>query len=281
MTEIPSPKSQIPNSNWRAAARVLDLSLGQMLWSRRTIFMALIVCAPILLAIVARIVQEAGIAPLRVNGTRVGGTGLFGMMIWIFYLRFIVPVLGVFYGTGMIADEVEEKTITYLFTRPVRRGAVLLGKFMAYLACTVFVVLPSVMVVYFLLVPFAEVPRTFLALLLDLGILALGLACYGALFGLVGAWLKRPVLVGLAFAFGWEQVALLIPGYLKRFTIAHYLQALVPHAAPANETVSLFQAILNDTPPAAVSVFWLFFALAGSLILAARVVERREYVLEQ
>ena len=66
------------------------------------------------------------------------------MMIWLLYIRFIVPVLGVFYGTSLIADEVDDKTITYLFTRPIPRGAVLLGKYLAYLACTVLLVLPSV-----------------------------------------------------------------------------------------------------------------------------------------
>ena len=66
-----------------------------------------------------------------------------------------MPVLGVFYGTSLIADEVEDKTITYLFTRPIPRGAVLVGKYLAYLACTVFVVLPSVMLVYLLVVPIA------------------------------------------------------------------------------------------------------------------------------
>ncbi len=59
---------------------------------------------------------------------------MFGLMIWVFYLRFIVPVLGVFYGTSLMADEVEDKTITYLFTRPIPRGAVLVGKYLAYLA---------------------------------------------------------------------------------------------------------------------------------------------------
>jgi hypothetical protein len=29
------------------------------------------------------------------------------------------------------------------------------------------------------------------------------------------------------------------------------------------------------------ALFWLFFAIAASLFLAARTVERREYVLEQ
>ena len=81
------------------------------------------------------------------------GPAIFGLMIWMFYLRFIVPVLGVFYGTSLMADEVEDKTITYLFTRPIRRGAVLVGKYLAYLACTVFVVLPSVVLVYLLIVP--------------------------------------------------------------------------------------------------------------------------------
>ena len=89
----------------------------------------------------------------RVNGAQVGGPAIFGMMIWLLYIRFIVPVLGVFYGTSLIADEVDDKTITYLFTRPIPRGAVLLGKYLAYLVCTVLLVLPSVMLVYFLIVP--------------------------------------------------------------------------------------------------------------------------------
>lgn len=264
-----------------AAARVFDLSLGEMLWSRRTIFMALVVSAPVLLAVVARLVEASGIAPLRINGVRVGGAAVFGMMIWVLFLRFIVPVLGVFYGASLIADEVEDKTITYLFTRPIPRGAVLIGKYLAYLVCTSLVVLPSVMIVYFLLVPFAAVPASFGALLKDLGILALGLSAYGAVFALIGVVLKRPLVIGLVFALGWEQVAMLAPGYLKRFTVAYYLQALVPHAMPSDGVVSLLQSVFRDTPSPAASLFWLFAILVASLALAARIIERREYVLEQ
>lgn len=264
-----------------AAARVFDLSLGEMLWSRRTIFMALVVGAPIVLAMVARLVDASGIAPLRINGVRVSGTAVFGMMIWIMFLRFIVPVLGVFYGTALIADEVEDRTITYLFTRPVPRGAVLVGKYLAYLVCATLVVLPSVMIVFFLLVPFTEIGAAFGALLKDLGILGLGLAVYGAVFALAGVVLKRPLVSGLVFALGWEQVAMLAPGYLKRFTVAYYLQALVPHAMPSDGVVSLLQTVFRDVPPPAVSLLWLFFALAAALALAVRTIERREYVLEQ
>jgi ABC-2 type transport system permease protein len=264
-----------------AAARVFDLSIGDMLWSRRTIFMALVVAGPVFLAIVARVVQAGGIAPLRVNGVQVGGTAIFGMMIWVLFLRFIVPVLGVFYGTSLVADEVEDKTITYLFTRPIPRGAVLLGKYLAYLVCTTLVVLPSVMIVYFLIVPLDQVAGSFGALVKDLGILALGLAVYGAVFALIGAVLKRPLVIGLIFAFGWEQVALLMPGYLRQFTVAYYVQALVPHAMPSDGVVSLLQSVLRDVPSPAVSLACLGLTLAVSLGLAMRAIERREYVLEQ
>ncbi len=264
-----------------SVARIFDLSLGQMLWSRRTIFLALIVGGPVLLAIVARVVDASGVAPLRVNGVRVGGAGIFGMMIWVLFLRFIVPVLGVFYGTALIADEVEDKTLTYLFARPIQRGAVLIGKYAAYLVCTALVVLPSVVIVYFLLVPFSEIGASFVPLVMDLGILGIGLAVYGALFALIGALLKRPLLVGLVFAFGWEQVALLVPGYLRQFTVAYYLQALVPHAMPADGAISLLESVFREVPSPWTSLFWLVFALVASLYFAARTVERREYVLEQ
>ncbi len=268
-------------SVFRGAARVFDLSLGQMLWSRRTIFMVLVLASPIMLAITARIVDASGIAPLRVNGVRVGGAAIFGMMIWVLFLRFIVPVLGVFYGTALIADEVEDKTITYLFTRPIRRAAVVIGKYLSYLVCTTLVVLPSVVIVYFLVVPFSELPGTFQSFVIDLGILALGLAAYGALFALVGAVMKRPLVAGLVFAFGWEQVALAMPGYLRRFTLAYYLQGLVPHAMPSDGVVSLLQAVFTDRPAALTCMICLVFATIVALVLACRVVERREYVLEQ
>ena len=264
-----------------AAMRVFELSLGEMLWSRRTVFMGLLVGAPVIVSLIIRLVDASGIAPLRVNGARVGGTVIFGMMIWLLFIRFVVPVLGVFYGTALVADEVEDKTITYLFTRPVPRGAILLGKYLAYLVCTTLVVLPSVMVVYFLLVPFNEIAGSFPQLLGDLGILAIGLAVYGALFALVGALLKRPVLIGMVFIFGFEQVAMLVPGYLRRFTVAYYLQSLVPHAMPSEGVVSLLQAVFRETPPMATSLISLFVVLVASLMLAARTIERREYILEQ
>src|ERR1019366_8644264 len=90
-----------------SALRVFDLSLGQMLWSRRSVFLALLVGGPVVLAVAIRVIvmMEPDSLP-RVNGALVGGSSLFGMMMWLLYIRFVIPVLGVFYGTALIADEV-------------------------------------------------------------------------------------------------------------------------------------------------------------------------------
>src|SRR5512139_647899 len=91
-----------------AAMRVFDLSLGQMLWSRRTIFLGLIVGSPLALGVLFRVLEMMGITGgVRIEGASVAGPTVFGGMIWLLYLRFIVPVLGVFYGTALIADEVD------------------------------------------------------------------------------------------------------------------------------------------------------------------------------
>lgn len=268
----------------RSAFRVFDLSLGQMLWSRRSVFLAVLVGGPVALAAtiyLATTLQLSGLP--RINGARVSGAALFGMMIWLLYIRFIVPVLGIFYGTSLIADEIDDKTITYLFVRPIPRAAVLVGKYLSYLACTILLILPSVIIVYFLVVPIGggRIGAEFPALLADLGMLAVGLTAYGAVFAFVGSRMKRPLVVGLVYAFGWEPGVLLFPGYLKRATVAYYLQALVPHAMPQDSAINVLMQIFQEVPTVATSLICLTAISLAGLWLAGRAVETREYILEQ
>jgi ABC-type transport system involved in multi-copper enzyme maturation permease subunit len=267
-----------------ATLRVFELSLGHMLWSRRSIFLAVLVAGPVLLAVMIRLIVAIEPRALpRVNGAALGGPMLFGLMIWLIYIRFVVPVLGVFYGTSLIADEVEDKTITYLLTRPIPRPSVLWGKYLAYLACTLLLVLPSATIVYFLIVPLGRgsVGAEFPTLLADLGMLAAGLAAYGAVFAFIGARFKRPLVMGLVFALGWEPVILVFPGYLKRLTVAYYLQALVPHSMPAESAVSSLLQAFVEVPTLVSSLTGLALITLGALWFAGNTVDRREYVLDQ
>ena len=278
-----SPSTRRP-SYAASVLRIFDLSLGEMLWSRRSAFLGLLVGGPVMLALISRIVwMMVPGESFRINGESVSGAGTFGLMIWLLYVRFIVPILGVFYGTALIADEVDDRTITYLFTRPIPRGAVLAGKYLAYLACTVLLILPSVVIVFFVMVPMggSGVASAFPSLLGDLGMLAAGLAAYGAVFAWVGARIRRPLVAGLVFVLGWEPGVLLFPGYLKRLTVAYYLQALVPHAMPQDSAISLLMQAFTEVPAVVVSLSALLVLTLGALWAAARTVESREYVLEQ
>jgi len=277
------PLRQAP-SYPRSVLRIFDLSLGDMLWSRRSLFLALLVGGPVVLAAVSRLVwMLSASAALRVNGEAVSGGGVFGLMIWLLYVRFIVPILGVFYGTALIADEVDDRTLTYLFTRPIPRGAVLLGKYLAYVVCTVLLILPSVTIVFLLMVPLGggSLAALFPSLLEDLAMLAVGLAAYGAVFALVGASVRRPLVAGLVFVMGWEPAMLMFPGYLKHLTVAYYLQALVPHAMPQDSSLSAVLQVFTAVPAVPSSLAALAGLTLAALWAGTRTVESREYVLEQ
>src|SRR5262249_9322867 len=127
----------------------------------------------------------------------------------------------------------------------------------------------------------STIAGAFPSLLTDLAMLALGLIAYGAVFALVGTRLKRPLIVGLVFAFGWEPAVLLLPRYLKRLTVPCYLQATVNHEMPQDSAASVLLTLFHEVPSVAMSLLGLAVIVAVSLWFAGRAVENREYVLEQ
>ena len=87
--------------------------------------------------------------------------------------------------------------------------------------------------------------------------------------------------MGLLFALGWEPTVLLAPGYLKRLTVAYYLQALVRHDMPQEGLRGALLQVFREVPPLSTSLIGLAVIVGVGLWLAGRTVERREYVLEQ
>jgi ABC-type transport system involved in multi-copper enzyme maturation permease subunit len=253
---------------------VFDLSLEGMIWSRRSLLMALLVGLPVLLAVVYRVVLAADI-PSR----GVPPLDLYALVVAVYWIRNVLPLMALFHATSLIADEVEGRTLTYLLTRPLTRPAIFAGKFAAYLATSLGIALPSVVLTFFLLVTArdwsgvgASVPDLFR----DLGVMTLTLLAYGALFSLLGVLLRRPVIPGLLFLFGWELMANL-PGYLPRLTLTAYLRSLIHHR-PAQEGLSgLFGQVL----PTGLSLAVLLLSTALFLAAAAWLFSQREYVLEQ
>ena len=254
---------------------VYRLNLRVLLRSRRTLVIGLLCAFPILFATLGVIFILSGIAERDLSA--------YTLMAFIMargYVHFFLVVVTLFYGTALIADEIDDKTITYLFMRPVSRRIIYLGKYLAYLVAASLLLLPTA-VVSFLIAMIADPPGEAVQhlpiLFKDLGVLILGILAYGALYALIGAVAKRPVFVGLGFAIVWETAVTFIPGYLSKMTIKHYLLALLPHAAEQRGVLSLLES--PTSPPAAIAI--LIFITAALLWLGSWVFTRKEYVLEQ
>jgi len=256
-----------------AARAVFDLSLDGMVFSRRSLLMALLVAAPVAFAVLYRVLSATHGAP------PLGAADLWALMVAIYWVRNVLPLAALFYATSLVADEVEGRTLTYLLTRPLTRAAIFAGKFAAYLATTLTLALPAAVVTFFVLMTAPGAPALGPAavdLLRDLGVMLLALVAYGALFALLGVLLKRPVIPGLMFLYGWELLANL-PGYMPRLTLTAWLRSLIRHRPAEEGLAGLFQQVLPGDQA-------LVVLLAVSLVLlgaAAWIFSTREYVLEQ
>jgi ABC-2 type transport system permease protein len=260
-----------------STGRVYSLSVGRLLGSSRVWFLGLLAAVPVLVALGLRL-QVAGdsSAGVTAGGAPFAGPEIFGTFVWVAYVRFIVPVLGMWLGTGLIADEVDDRSMAYLVTRAMPRGAILAGKYLAYLVASSAVVLPSLLLTYFALVPAGAVAASFAGVMADLAVAVVGLAAYGALFGWVGAAVRRPLILGLLFVFGWEPLVLMLPGHVKRGSLAFYLQSLVPHALPSAESGLLPQLVVREVLPPAEALAWLGLIVVAALWLGIRAVEHRD-----
>jgi ABC-type transport system involved in multi-copper enzyme maturation permease subunit len=253
---------------------VITLSLRLMLRSRKTLVMALVVFLPVLASLLGVVIYK-----IRMGGAGATGFGLATELMTGAYIHVFVLAIPLFYATSLIGDEIEDKTITYLFVRPIPRSIIYLGKYLAGILTSLIIVIPSATLSFFILStldPVSEVVRHMGVFLQDLSILFLGILAYSSLFGAFGAVLKRPLLWGIVFSVGWEWVVTYIPGYIHKFTILHYLQSLLPHPSAQRGVLQIFQ---ESTSPVA-SVITLVVVSATFLGLSCWVVSRREYLLE-
>jgi len=278
----PTPRAAAPSATlgeiaavpfWRAARAVFDLSLEGMVWSGRSVLVAVLLGLPVLLALLYRVVILTRFHP------NLSATTFYSILIVFYYVANMVPLAALFYATALIADEVEGKTITYLLTRPVQRGAILVGKLAAYLATTVSLTLPPALLIFFVLGTTrgwvglgARVPDLFR----DLGVLVLTLIAYGAFFTLMGIVLRRPIIPGLLFLFVWEFLVH-APGYAPRLTITAYLRSLLPYQVPEEGFMAMFRQVL----PTALCLEAVGAMIVVFLAGAAWIFSQREYVLDQ
>lgn len=239
----------------------------------------LCIALALLPALVAAVIAYfANKVPSEVIASNIGG-----MLV----LQIVVPILALIAGSAVVAEEVEDRTITFLFSRPIARPAVLFGRWFSTLAFLASVLLPAIWLMLLAASQNDVQGSDTLAAgsVLDLAFAAplyqaalAGAVVYSALFATAGVFFRHSILVGLGYAFAVEGFLANLPGQSQALTIQYYLRSWVlDRGSAAWREVEGFGLTKYETATAAITT--LACVLALSLALGAWRLARREFLL--
>lgn len=253
----------------RTTALLFRTHLARTMWSKRALLCVLLAAMPV---VVAFLVASFG-----------RGVGPAQIAVWIgflLHLQVVVPMLALIAGSAAVAEEVEDRTITFLFSRPIPRSSVLIGRWAAILVFLVVLLGAST----WLLLDVAARARVDTPAIDDgvarplyLAVLAGGVV-YSTLFATFGVFFKNPVIVGLGYAFAIEGFLANLPAGTQVLAVQYHLRSLIAALGSAawNEvegfTASKFETLERASTVLAVAAVLL-------LLLGAWRIRSKEFVL--
>ena len=165
---------------------VARLTYRALLGRRRA---AILFLLPGLLLIIAAAVRAINGADDQVAADLLGG----------FALATMVPLIGVIAGTGAIGPEIDDGSIVYLLSKPVKRPTIIMTKLIVAIAVTMaFSAVPTLIAGFILNGNGQQVAVAYTVAALVASI------AYSALFLLLGTISRHAVVIGLVYALVWE-----------------------------------------------------------------------------
>lgn len=255
----------------RTIVLLFGVQLRAILRSKRGLVCALLALGPVAVALLVRYVTAAH--DEAIPAFELG---------WILMVKGTVPLVSLILGSAVIAEEIEDRTITYLFTRPIPRAGVLIGR----LAAAVFAVLV-------LLGVGAELAFTVLQTGAEQRAMPEGMAealrnacllggiVYTTLFSVAGALFKHPMIVGIGYTFVVEGFVSMLPGQNASITIQHHLRSWLAGLSPSFEQRMLMTELFEhqEVVDAGESLQTLMTVFVVALAVGIWTVSRKQYVL--
>ncbi|MEV6198449.1 ABC transporter permease [Streptomyces sp. NPDC051771] len=165
---------------------VARLTYRALLGRRRA---AILFLLPGLLLLIATAVRVINGADDQVAADLLGG----------FALATMVPLIGVIAGTGAIGPEIDDGSIVYLLSKPVKRPTIIMTKLIVAIAVTMaFSAVPTLIAGFILNGNGQQVAVAYTVAALVASI------AYSALFLLLGTISRHAVVIGLVYALVWE-----------------------------------------------------------------------------
>jgi ABC-type transport system involved in multi-copper enzyme maturation permease subunit len=234
------------------------------------LFLSLI---PVIILLLAKI-GEIGNPDGYIRAARI-----FSQMLLVIYIKLLIPILALLYGSIIINEEVDQKTLVFLTTSPIPKPAVLLGKYAAYATLTS-IILGIGLFLSLVIVNVNHLGRlTHVNVFFNfLGVGVLALVAYMAFFSFLGALLKKSMIIGLFFVFGWEIVASLFPGMTQKLTFSYYIKSLLPYSADDGSFLSFLMVQVEPISKAG-AVIVLLLSIVVFLTAGSYLFQKKEYII--
>jgi ABC-type transport system involved in multi-copper enzyme maturation permease subunit len=256
---------------------LLQLELRKALLGRRSLIVYGLAGLPVFVMLVLMVAKRPGGAPVFENLGE--ARTVFSIIYQTFILRAVVffGCVGIF--TNLFRGEILDRSLHYYFLSPVRREVLVVGKYLSGLALTSLLFVSTVVLCFLMLYPpfgFARAGDDLIGggglgqLAAYAGVTLLACVGYGAVFLIIGLLFRNPILPA-GVVLGWELIHFLLPPFLKRISVVHYLKGLVP--VPMSEGPF---AVVSDPPPAIVSVLGLVTFAVVVMVAASYRVRRME-----
>lgn len=270
----------------RQALAVARLEVGRNFFGLRALGLYLLALAPVGIILLLAWGRMLGLFSDPATGIPAGDLSReYGAFFAQLQARLVIFFVCLLVFTRLFRAEVQQRSLHYYFLTPVRREVLVAGKLAAGLGAAG-LILGATTVLTFLghFLPLTGASgsagyATFLTrggglgqLAGYLGVTLLGVLGYGAVFLAAGLFFRNPILPALA-VFGWEWANFLLPPFLKRISVIHYLQALQPVPPPAE-----MLALLADPPEPWLAVPGLLAVSAGFIVISALRLRRAEIV---
>jgi ABC-type transport system involved in multi-copper enzyme maturation permease subunit len=259
-------------ANWslwlRQIGAIFRLEIEKNFFSRRSLLIYLIAFLPLFPLMILALINPPGREWKDFNQ--------YSVIYSFIYNAFIMRTL-VFFGSAWIfmnlfRGELVDRSLHYYFLSAVRREVLVVGKYISGLATSIILFTSTTVIAMLLLyfphfysqsVRYFTEGRGLTQLLTYAGITILACLGYGAFFLFIGLFVRNPIIPAVLL-YGWEWLNFLLPPLLKKISVIHYLNSLVP--VPMSEGPF---AVVAEPTPAYIAVPSMLVVTILVLILAA------------
>ena len=211
-------RSQPPSSSRISALWTLYLlTLRQHLHGRRWLIMGVLFLFP------------PGLATfVRFTAPDVPPIGLEFMLAMMFIPQALLPLVALLYASGIIQDEQEEQTITYLLMRPISKWALYAVKLAATLTTTIVLTSLFTVVTFVAIYAGTDMSDTNIPLrcFKVASIHSLAVVAYCSLFGLISLLTKRTLVAGILYTAVVEGLLANLPFGIRLVAVIYYTRVI-------------------------------------------------------